>query len=54
MRTVSLTVSLHYAVRHAYVEGIRTGDMADHGVMTVMARRYSIKVLVWNVPALDC
>lgn len=42
-----------YVVRDAYVEGIRNGDMADHGVIVAMVRRYGIRVLVWNVPPLE-
>jgi hypothetical protein len=41
------------AATAAYVHGIRDGDMADHGVMFALARRYNIKMFVWMPPVLE-
>jgi hypothetical protein len=40
-------------VTNAYIEGIRNGDMGDHGVITMLCRRYGIKAYVWNAPSLE-
>lgn len=40
-------------MRDAYILGIRQGDMGDHGGMPVLARRYGIRVHVWNAPSLE-